>query len=65
MGIDLTGLNYYLSLNYVPCPYTLVEGVRKLPPGHWLSWQPAAASSCSRISGWISDHDVRSAKMLN
>ncbi|MGD0200486.1 MAG: asparagine synthetase B, partial [Bryobacteraceae bacterium] len=24
--IDRTGLGYYLSLNYAPCPYTLVEG---------------------------------------
>lgn len=33
------GLAYYLSLNYVPGPYTLVEGVEKLPPGHWLEWK--------------------------
>src|SRR4051794_36675809 len=37
--IDLEGLNYYLSLNYVPCPYTLVAGIRKLPPAHWLEWK--------------------------
>ncbi len=40
--IDLEGLNYYLSLNYVPCPHTLVEGVRKLPPGRWLEWRDGA-----------------------
>ncbi len=37
--LSLDGLDCYLSLNYVPSPWTLVEGVRKLPPGHWLSWQ--------------------------
>jgi len=37
--LDLKGLDYYLSLNYVPCPHTLVEGIRKVPPGHWLEWQ--------------------------
>jgi len=37
--LDLDGLNYYLSLNYVPCPYTLVSGIRKLPPAHWLEWK--------------------------
>ena len=37
--LDLQGLNYYLSLNYVPCPYTLVEGIEKLPPGQWLEWR--------------------------
>jgi asparagine synthase (glutamine-hydrolysing) len=30
------GLDCYLSLNYVPSPWTLVEGIEKLPPGHWL-----------------------------
>jgi asparagine synthase (glutamine-hydrolysing) len=34
-----TGLAYYLSLNYVPSPYTLVEGVTKLAAGHWLEWR--------------------------
>ncbi len=29
----------YLSLNYVPWPRTLVEGVEKLPPGHYLDWR--------------------------
>lgn len=37
--LDFTGLHYYLSLNYVPCPHTLVQGVEKLPPGHLLEWQ--------------------------
>jgi asparagine synthase (glutamine-hydrolysing) len=37
--LDLTGLHYYLSLNYVPCPYTLVNGIEKLPPGHLLEWR--------------------------
>ena len=33
------GLNCYLSLNYVPCPWTLVAGIEKLPPGHFLEWR--------------------------
>lgn len=37
--LDFTGLHYYLALNYVPCPHTLVRGVEKLPPGHLLEWQ--------------------------
>jgi len=37
--IDLDGLNTYLSLNYVPAPYTLVSGIEKLLPGHWLEWR--------------------------
>jgi asparagine synthase (glutamine-hydrolysing) len=35
---DLTGLNLYLSLNYIPGTHTMVEGLEKLPPGHWLEW---------------------------
>jgi asparagine synthase (glutamine-hydrolysing) len=37
--LSMEGLDCYLSLNYVPCPWTLVEGVGKLPPGHWLEWR--------------------------
>ncbi|HEV2175465.1 MAG TPA: asparagine synthase (glutamine-hydrolyzing), partial [Nitrospira sp.] len=37
--LSMEGLDCYLSLNYVPCPWTLVEGVEKLPPGHWYEWQ--------------------------
>jgi asparagine synthase (glutamine-hydrolysing) len=33
------GLDCYLSLNYVPCPWTLVDGIEKLPPAHWLEWR--------------------------
>ncbi len=37
--LSMEGLDCYLSLNYVPCPWTLVEGIEKLPPGHWLEWR--------------------------
>jgi asparagine synthase (glutamine-hydrolysing) len=33
------GLDGYLSLNYVPSPWTLVEGIEKLPSGHWMEWR--------------------------
>jgi len=36
--IDLAGLNCFLRLNYVPAPYTLIEGITKLRPGHVLEW---------------------------
>lgn len=41
--ISLQGLDCYLSLNYVPCPWTLVNGVEKLPPGCWYEWQDGRA----------------------
>ena len=37
-NICMAGLNCYLSLNYVPAPYTLVENIHKLLPGHLLEW---------------------------
>jgi len=41
-NISLEGLNAYLSLNYVPGPYTLVDGIMKLMPGHVLEWKDGA-----------------------
>jgi asparagine synthase (glutamine-hydrolysing) len=43
--LNMTGLDCYLSLNYVPCPWTLVNGIEKLPPGHWLEWRDGEAHS--------------------
>lgn len=37
--LDLTALHYYLALNYVPGPHSLVRGIEKLAPGHWLEWR--------------------------
>lgn len=37
--LSLTGLSRYLSLNYVPGPHTLIDGVRKLMPGCYLEWR--------------------------
>ncbi len=38
-NLSLAGLDCYLALNYVPCPWTLIDGIEKLPPGHWLEWK--------------------------
>jgi asparagine synthase (glutamine-hydrolysing) len=43
--LSLAGLNCFLSLNYVPCPWTLVEGIEKLPPGHLLEWRDGQIST--------------------
>lgn len=45
--LSLEGLNCYLSLNYVPCPWTLVAGIEKLPPGHFLEWRDGETRSKS------------------
>lgn len=43
--LSMAGLDCYLSLNYVPWPWTLVEGIEKLPPGHWLEWREGEVHS--------------------
>ena len=43
--LDPAALDCYLSLNYVPCPWTLIEGVEKLPPGRWLEWRDGKVQS--------------------
>jgi asparagine synthase (glutamine-hydrolysing) len=37
--ICTAGLNCFLSLNYVPGPLTLVDGILKLMPAHVLEWR--------------------------
>jgi len=66
---DLVSLDQYLALEFVPAPRTLVEGVRKLSPGHYLRvgpdrvvemrpyWQlePAAPLSASESPALVLD----------
>jgi asparagine synthase (glutamine-hydrolysing) len=44
-SLSLRGLDCFLSMNYVPAPWTLIEGIEKLPPGHWLEWRDGRISS--------------------
>ncbi len=37
--VDINALNHYLTYQYVPHPWTIFEGVRKLPPAHWLEYR--------------------------
>lgn len=45
--LSLEGLDCYLALNYVPSPWTLVESIEKLPPGHWLEWKNGDVKTAS------------------
>ena len=36
--LSMEGLECYLSLNYVPSPWTLIEGIKKVAPGEWIEW---------------------------
>jgi asparagine synthase (glutamine-hydrolysing) len=42
-GVDVEALYWYLALHYVPGDATLIRGIRKLRPGHFLSidWNSA------------------------
>ncbi len=37
--LDLDALSVYLSLLYIPAPYSIYREIRKLEPGHTLVWQ--------------------------
>lgn len=59
--VDLTGLNFFLSLNYIPGPWTAIDGIRKLPPGHWMEWHDGRVTS---DSWWRLDWNPQSATTL-
>jgi asparagine synthase (glutamine-hydrolysing) len=42
--IDQQSLNAYLTFGYVPDPDSIFTGVKKLPPGHVLIWEPACGA---------------------
>ena len=46
--LDMEALDAFLSVNYVPGSRTLIEGIRKLPPGHWLEWKDGTV----RMEAW-------------
>ena len=37
--VDLVALHHYLTYQYVPAPWSIYQEVRKLLPGHILTWQ--------------------------
>ena len=41
--INLEALDLYLSLQYIPDPLTIYQGIFKLPPAHTLVWENGAA----------------------
>jgi asparagine synthase (glutamine-hydrolysing) len=51
----LDGLNCYLSLNYVPGPFTMIEGIFKLMPGHLLEWRSGNAEIQSYLPPHITE----------
>lgn len=39
-SLDLEALNEYLTFLWVPEPRTMIQGIEKLPPGHWMRVTP-------------------------
>jgi asparagine synthase (glutamine-hydrolysing) len=37
--IDPIALDYFLTLEYIPNPHTIIKNIHKLPPGHYLLFQ--------------------------
>jgi asparagine synthase (glutamine-hydrolysing) len=55
--IDRQALTAFLRLSYIPCPYSIYQGIYKLPPGTVLSWpgdsqrpQPTAYWSVKQVA---------------
>jgi asparagine synthase (glutamine-hydrolysing) len=40
--VDPVALHHYLTYQYVPAPWSIYRGIRKLPPGSLLVWQGGA-----------------------
>jgi asparagine synthase (glutamine-hydrolysing) len=38
-SLDLVALHHYLTYQYVPAPWSIYQGIQKLPPGHIAVWQ--------------------------
>ena len=41
-AINIEAIDLYLSLQYIPDPLTIYQGIHKLPPAHRLTWQNSA-----------------------
>jgi asparagine synthase (glutamine-hydrolysing) len=58
-GFDYQALSYYLSLNYVPAPYTLFAGIRQLMPGQHLEIDASGTARLTDYWDVVYREDVR------
>ena len=42
--VNLEAMHHYLTYQYVPSPLTMFQGIRKLPPAHFLIWEKGRIS---------------------
>lgn len=52
--IDMEGVRLYLEAGYIPAPWSFYRGIRKLLPGHFLTWDYKQGL---KIESWWSPSD--------
>ena len=57
--LDPDALEAFLAFNSIPAPLTALRAVRKLPPGHWLTWHDGAV----RMGRWARPAPVAAAEV--
>ena len=60
--IDPAGLDGYFTFNYVPAPYTIFKGIKKLLPGHILKME---GGKVSEEQYWDIDYTKKSSKGMD
>jgi asparagine synthase (glutamine-hydrolysing) len=55
--LSIDAIAQYLTFGYVPESHCIFEGVRKLPPGHRLTWEPGGEARVDRY--WTPERPAR------
>lgn len=50
--LDDSAIYLYLLLRYVPAPFTIFSGVKKVPPGHYLLWEAGKEPAVRPYFAW-------------
>lgn len=59
LRVDADTVMRYLAFGYVPEPYSIFAGVKKLPPGHLLTWSAGQAPRVERYwSAPVAEPDI-------
>lgn len=66
--IDPEALRAYFAYGYVPCPLSIFQGIRKLPPGHFLRYRDGEISMTrywrAQLAPKGSSHEAESEEAL-
>lgn len=64
-AISLQAVKMYLWMQYVPTPFTIIENIYKLPPGHWLEGSVEALQQGEQLAPtayWDAYQEVNKAR---